>query len=129
MLHQGEQAPEFSLPDADMELFDLASLRGRQHAVLFFYPRDGTPTARWRQPISRITKANSRAMTVSFSASRATIAFPMRTFATSTVCPYDFCQTRKAMSVASSAYPSFAIGTATRSSASYARHSSSTRKA
>jgi peroxiredoxin Q/BCP len=26
-----------------MELFDFASLRGKQHAVLFFYPKDGTP--------------------------------------------------------------------------------------
>jgi peroxiredoxin Q/BCP len=26
-----------------MELFDFASLRGRRHAVLFFYPKDGTP--------------------------------------------------------------------------------------
>lgn len=26
-----------------MEMFDLASLRGKQHAVLFFYPKDGTP--------------------------------------------------------------------------------------
>ena len=26
-----------------MESFDLSSLRGRQHAVLFFYPRDDTP--------------------------------------------------------------------------------------
>ena len=43
MLHQGEKAPEFSLPDADMEMFDFSSLRGRQNAVLFFYPRDGTP--------------------------------------------------------------------------------------
>ena len=43
MLHQGEKAPEFSLPDADMELFDFSSLRGHLNAVLFFYPRDGTP--------------------------------------------------------------------------------------
>lgn len=43
MLHAGESAPEFTLPDADMEWFDFASLRGKQHAVLFFYPRDGTP--------------------------------------------------------------------------------------
>ncbi len=26
-----------------MESFELSSLRGRQHAVLFFYPRDDTP--------------------------------------------------------------------------------------
>lgn len=43
MLHTGHTAPGFSLPDADMEMFDFDSLRGRQHAVLFFYPKDGTP--------------------------------------------------------------------------------------
>lgn len=42
-LQAGQVAPTFSLPDADMELFDMASLRGKQHAVLFFYPKDGTP--------------------------------------------------------------------------------------
>jgi len=26
-----------------MELFDFTSLQGKQHAVLFFYPKDGTP--------------------------------------------------------------------------------------
>lgn len=43
MLHPGQPAPLFSLPDADMEAFDLESLRGKQHAVIFFYPKDGTP--------------------------------------------------------------------------------------
>jgi thioredoxin-dependent peroxiredoxin len=43
MLQAGQPAPQFSLPDADMETFDLASLHGKQHAVLFFYPKDGTP--------------------------------------------------------------------------------------
>jgi thioredoxin-dependent peroxiredoxin len=43
MLQPGQLAPTFSLPDADMENFDLASLRGKQHAVIFFYPKDGTP--------------------------------------------------------------------------------------
>ena len=43
MLQIGRQAPEFTLPDADMELFDFSSLRGKRHAVLFFYPKDGTP--------------------------------------------------------------------------------------
>jgi len=43
MLQAGQPAPQFTLPDADMELFDFASLRGKQHAVLFFYPKDGTP--------------------------------------------------------------------------------------
>jgi peroxiredoxin Q/BCP len=43
MLQPGQPAPEFSLPDADMEAFDMASLRGKRHVVLFFYPKDGTP--------------------------------------------------------------------------------------
>lgn len=43
MLQPGQAAPQFILPDADMEMFDFASLRGKQHAVLFFYPKDGTP--------------------------------------------------------------------------------------
>ena len=43
MLQSGDLAPLFSLPDADMENFDLASLRGKQHVVLYFYPRDNSP--------------------------------------------------------------------------------------
>ena len=43
MLQAGQPAPPFSLPDADMEMFELASLQGKQHAVLFFYPKDDTP--------------------------------------------------------------------------------------
>ncbi len=43
MLQAGQPAPIFSLPDADMESFDLSVLRGRNSVVLFFYPKDGTP--------------------------------------------------------------------------------------
>ena len=43
MLQAGQSAPPFVLPDADMEAFDFASLRGHSHAVLFFYPKDDTP--------------------------------------------------------------------------------------
>lgn len=43
MLQSGDIAPAFSLPDADMETFDLADQRGRHHVVLYFYPRDNTP--------------------------------------------------------------------------------------
>lgn len=42
LLKVGELAPGFSLPDADMQMIDLADYRGR-HVVLFFYPKDGTP--------------------------------------------------------------------------------------
>lgn len=43
MLQSGDVAPSFSLPDSDMEIFDLASVLGKQHVVLYFYPRDNTP--------------------------------------------------------------------------------------
>ncbi|AMO36459.1 peroxiredoxin [Thauera humireducens] len=43
MLQSGDIAPPFSLPDADMEIFDLASVAGKHHVVLYFYPRDRTP--------------------------------------------------------------------------------------
>jgi peroxiredoxin Q/BCP len=42
-LHEGQAAPLFSLPDADMETVDLGQFRGKKHVVLYFYPKDGTP--------------------------------------------------------------------------------------
>lgn len=43
MLKAGQTAPTFVLPDADMQLVDLASFRGRQQVLLYFYPKDDTP--------------------------------------------------------------------------------------
>lgn len=43
MLRRGDTAPPFSLPDADMEMFDMEAVRGNRHVVLFFYPRDHAP--------------------------------------------------------------------------------------
>ena len=43
MLKAGQEAPEFVLPDADMEPFELSACHGIRHVVLFFYPRDNTP--------------------------------------------------------------------------------------
>jgi thioredoxin-dependent peroxiredoxin len=43
MLHTGQNAPQFSLPDADMEMVELAEFRERSNVVLYFYPKDGTP--------------------------------------------------------------------------------------
>ncbi len=42
MLHAGEDAPSFTLPDQDGVPVKLADLRGRW-VVLYFYPRDDTP--------------------------------------------------------------------------------------
>lgn len=42
MLTAGQTAPDFDLPDADMRIYSLAKLRGKQHVVLYFYPKDDT---------------------------------------------------------------------------------------
>lgn len=42
MLQPGSPAPDFSLPDADMEMLKLSKLRGK-NVVLYFYPKDDTP--------------------------------------------------------------------------------------
>jgi peroxiredoxin Q/BCP len=43
MLQVGESAPAFDLPDGDLEMISLSSFRGKQHVVLYFYPKDDTP--------------------------------------------------------------------------------------
>ena len=43
MLQPGQHAPEFTLPDADMQAVELSSFLGKKHIVLYFYPRDNTP--------------------------------------------------------------------------------------
>ncbi len=43
VLQAGMDAPQFELPDADMENFTLEAQRGRKNVVLYFYPKDDTP--------------------------------------------------------------------------------------
>ena len=43
MLKAGQAAPTFVLPDADMEPMDITGFRGKNHVILFFYPKDDTP--------------------------------------------------------------------------------------
>jgi peroxiredoxin Q/BCP len=43
MLSAGDRAPDFELPDADMEIASLSDYLGKQHVVLYFYVRDDTP--------------------------------------------------------------------------------------
>ena len=42
MLKAGDSAPDFVLPDADMQMTDSASLVGSPY-VIYFYPKDDTP--------------------------------------------------------------------------------------
>jgi peroxiredoxin Q/BCP len=43
MLNVGDPAPDFDLPDAEMEMVSLGSFRGKRHVILYFYPKDDTP--------------------------------------------------------------------------------------
>ncbi len=43
MLRVGQAAPEFTLPDADMEMVSLADFRDKKNVVLYFYPKDDSP--------------------------------------------------------------------------------------
>ena len=43
MLMVGEAAPDFELPDADMNLVSLSSCKRSKVVVLYFYPKDDTP--------------------------------------------------------------------------------------
>ncbi len=43
MLNAGDKAPDFELPDADMDIVRLADYLNKQTVVLYFYVRDNTP--------------------------------------------------------------------------------------
>lgn len=43
MLQPGDQAPVFTLPNADMERVSLDRLLGQRNLVIYFYPKDDTP--------------------------------------------------------------------------------------
>lgn len=43
MLKAGDIAPDFSLPDAAMEIVSLAGFRGKKHVVLCFFPKVSNP--------------------------------------------------------------------------------------
>lgn len=43
MLQPGDQAPPFSLPNADMERVTLERLLNGRNLVIYFYPKDDTP--------------------------------------------------------------------------------------
>lgn len=44
MLQTGQPAPGFELPDADMQAVSLEGFRNRSNVVLYFYPKDDTPS-------------------------------------------------------------------------------------
>jgi len=43
MLTRNQPAPDFSSPNQHNRIVSLSDFRGRQHVVLYFYPKDDTP--------------------------------------------------------------------------------------
>ncbi|GBG14127.1 peroxiredoxin Q/BCP [Novimethylophilus kurashikiensis] len=65
----GSHAPDFTLPDADMELIKLSRYKGK-NVVLYFYPKDDTPSCtqeaiEFSDLIEEFTKRNTEVVGVS----------------------------------------------------------------
>ena len=43
MLQPGDPAPDFELPNADLEMTRSEEFKGSRHLVIYFYPKDDTP--------------------------------------------------------------------------------------
>jgi len=43
MLYPGDSAPNFELPNADLEMMQSSDFIGKYNIVLYFYPKDDTP--------------------------------------------------------------------------------------
>ncbi len=43
MLKPGDAAPDFEVPNADLEIIQLSDFKGTSGLVLYFYPKDDTP--------------------------------------------------------------------------------------
>ncbi len=43
MLKPGDKAPDFAVPDSDMQMVNLQDFLGNRNLVLYFYPNDDTP--------------------------------------------------------------------------------------
>jgi peroxiredoxin len=43
MLKKNQPAPDFSSPNQHNQLVSLSDFKGKQHVVLYFYPKDDTP--------------------------------------------------------------------------------------
>lgn len=43
MLNPGDKAPDFEIPNAELEMIQLEDLKNKYNLVLYFYPKDDTP--------------------------------------------------------------------------------------
>ncbi|HHB11869.1 MAG TPA: peroxiredoxin [Chromatiales bacterium] len=70
MIQTGQPAPDFTLPDADMNEVSLKDYIGRRHVVLCFYPKDDTPgctleALEFSDMLSEFEKAGAEVMGIS----------------------------------------------------------------
>jgi thioredoxin-dependent peroxiredoxin len=78
-IHEGDLAPEISLPTDSGEPFRLSSLKGK-NVVLYFYPKADTPgctkeACAFRDNSKKLTKANTVVVGVSPDSSRSQARF------------------------------------------------------
>ena len=45
MLSIGQEAPDFTLPDSDMQKVSLSDFKGNKNVVLYFYPKDNSSSS------------------------------------------------------------------------------------
>lgn len=70
MLKVGAVAPDFTAPLSSGQMFTLSSLRGKQHVVLYFYPKDFTAgctkqACSLRDNYTRLVELNTKVIGVS----------------------------------------------------------------
>lgn len=69
-LEPGDDAPPFILPSSDGKKVDLTSYRGKNHVLLYFYPKDDTPgctkeACAFRDSFAKFKKAKAVVLGVS----------------------------------------------------------------
>ena len=62
IVKEGDQIPDFILPDQDNNQFSFSSLRGKK-VIIYFYPRDNTPgctqeACDFQKLLNQLTKSN-----------------------------------------------------------------------
>ena len=71
ILHIGDSAPDFELPDQQGETIKLSDFTGKKNVVLYFYPKDETPgctreACRFRDEYEVFSQHNTEVIGISY---------------------------------------------------------------
>ena len=82
IVKEGDQIPDFILPDQDNNQFSFSSLRGKK-VIIYFYPRDNTPgctqeACDFQKLLSQLTKSNCVIVGISKDTPEAHVKFKSR---------------------------------------------------